>query len=189
MRSDSAAAPSSLLLSAQFDRGSRSHGEQHAEVPDVAVQEHQDRGDDADRDRDDPRDLGQRHAAILPRVVAGPALTPPLALDYLDELSTDIRAAVVLGADGELAASSLAEERAGRMRELVLELLERAGDAWDGDGEGEPSQVEVGLTAGSVFVVHGTHWTIAVLTGRYALSSLMFYDLRSVIADLGEPGT
>ena len=118
--------------------------------------------------------------------MAGPALTPPLALDYLDELSTDIRAAVVLAADGEVAASSFGEERAATMRELVLELIERAGDAWGGDGE--PSQVEVALTAGTVFAVRGAHWTIAVLSGRYALSSLMFYDLRSVVADLGEPG-
>jgi predicted regulator of Ras-like GTPase activity (Roadblock/LC7/MglB family) len=116
--------------------------------------------------------------------VAGPALTPPLALDYLDELSTDIRAAVVLDAQGKLAASSFEGERAERMRALVVELLEHAGDAWGGDGE--VGQVEVGMTAGAVFAVRGAAWTIAVLTGRYALSSLMFYDLRSVVSDLGE---
>jgi predicted regulator of Ras-like GTPase activity (Roadblock/LC7/MglB family) len=115
--------------------------------------------------------------------VAGPALTPPLALEYLDELSTDIRAAVVLDAGGKLAASSLDGDRADEMRALSLELLEHAGDAWT--GEGEVSQVEVATTAGAVFAVRGGNWTIAVLTGRYALSSLMFYDLRSVVADLG----
>lgn len=116
--------------------------------------------------------------------MAGPPLTPPLALEYLDELSTDIRAAVVLGAGGKLAASSLEGERGEQLRELVLELIERAGDAWGGDGD--IGQVEVGLTAGAVFAVRGGGWTVAVLTGRYALSSLMFYDLRSVVSDLGE---
>ncbi|MEA2403518.1 MAG: hypothetical protein QOE08_165 [Thermoleophilaceae bacterium] len=116
--------------------------------------------------------------------MAGPALTPPLALEYLDELSTDIRAAVVLGADGKLAASSLDGDRGEQMRALVLELLEQAGDAWGGDGD--LGQVEVGMTAGAVFAVRGHGWTVAVLTGRYALSSLMFYDLRSVVSDLGE---
>ena len=116
--------------------------------------------------------------------MAGPALTPSLALDYLDELSTDIRATVVLDAGGELAASSLEGERGDEMRELVLELLEGADAAWN--GEGEPAQVEVGMTGGAVFAVRGGHWTVAVLTGRYALSSLMFYDLRAVISDLGE---
>ena len=115
--------------------------------------------------------------------MAGPALTPALALDYLDELSTDIRASLVLDSHGELAASSLDGERGERMRELVLTLLEQAGGAWKGDGE--VSQVEVGLTAGGVFALRGGDWTIAVLTGRYALSSLMFYDLRSVVSDLG----
>ena len=33
-----------------------------------------------------------------------PALTPALAVDYVRELSADVRAVVVLGADGELAA-------------------------------------------------------------------------------------
>jgi predicted regulator of Ras-like GTPase activity (Roadblock/LC7/MglB family) len=129
--------------------------------------------------------LGEGHAAILAVLVAGPALTPPLALEYLDELSTDIRAAVVLDAGGKLAASSLEGERADQMRALTLELLDQARDAWD--GEGDVSQVEVGTTAGAVFAVRGESWTIAVLSGRYALSSLMFYDLRSVVADLGAP--
>ena len=115
--------------------------------------------------------------------MAGPALTPPLALEYLDELSTDIRAAVVLDAGGKLAASSLEGERAEQMRAFTLELLDQAAEAWN--GEGDLSQVEVGTTAGAVFAVRGESWTIAVLSGRYALSSLMFYDLRSVVSDLG----
>jgi hypothetical protein len=115
--------------------------------------------------------------------VAGPALTPALALDYLDELSTDIRAAVVLDGGGELAASSWDDdERAGRMRELVGELLARAAAVAPDAGV---DQVEVTTADGSVFAVRGSDWTVAVVAGRKPLSSLMFYDLRRVVSDLG----
>jgi hypothetical protein len=117
--------------------------------------------------------------------VADSALTPELALDYLQELSTDVRAAVLLGGAGRLvAAGPDAEgERGERMGELVGELFERADVAAAGGSRVE--QVEVTLAAGAVFAVRGAHWTLAVVANRYALPSLMFYDLRSVIHDLG----
>ena len=116
--------------------------------------------------------------------MAGPALTPALALDFLAELSTDIRAGVLLDSDGALAASWQGDdERGERVRELALELLEQADAA---GGTTKPAQVEVGLPGGSVFCVRRGGWAIAVVTGRYALSSLMFYDLRKVLEDLGE---
>ncbi len=34
--------------------------------------------------------------------------------------------------------------------------------------------------------VRAEGWTIAVVAGRFALPSLMFYDLRAVLSDLGE---
>jgi hypothetical protein len=116
--------------------------------------------------------------------VAEPALTPSLALDYLDELSVDIRAAAVLDGSDELAAhTGDSPERAERMRKLVLELLERAGQAVPGTDEAP--EVEVSTPNGAVFAVRENGWTIAVVTGRYALSSLMLYDLRRVAEDLG----
>ena len=117
--------------------------------------------------------------------MAGPALTPALALDYLAELSTDIRAGVLLDSSGELAASWEGDDARGeRVRELLTELLERA-HAAAGNGE-PPAQIEVSTAAGGVFCVREGGWTIGVVTGRYALSSLMFYDLRKVLEDLGE---
>jgi hypothetical protein len=116
--------------------------------------------------------------------VAGPALTPALALEYLGELSTDIRAGVLLDSGGGLAASWDGDgERGERVRELVSELLERV-DAEAGGGD-PPEQVEVSTGTGGVFCVRSADWTIAVVAGRYALSSLMFYDLRKVLEDLG----
>ena len=125
-----------------------------------------------------------RGTALFCRSVAGPALTPALALDYLDELSTDIRAAVVVDGAGNVAASSWDDDagRAGRMRDLVGELLGRAAQTAP---EAGIDQVEVTTGEGSVFAVRGTDWTIAVVAGRRPLSSLMFYDLRNVVSDLG----
>lgn len=115
--------------------------------------------------------------------MAGPALTPALALDYLAELSTDIRAGVLLDADDNLAAAwGGDEERGARVRELAIDLLERV-DAAAGDGD-PPRQVETWTLSGAVYCVRDRGWTIAVVTGRYALSSLMFYDLRKVLEDL-----
>ena len=118
--------------------------------------------------------------------MASAALTPELALDYLGELSADIEAAVVLDRANDLAASTEADPaRAARLRELVVELLDRTAEIDDRMGA---DQVEVSTDRGSVFAVRGKHWSIAVATGRPALSSLMFYDLRHVIRELGEPG-
>jgi hypothetical protein len=114
--------------------------------------------------------------------VAGPALTPALALDYLDELSADIESVVVLDKEGRVAAATGEDdERKERMRELVVALLDRAADAVEG-----ADQLEVTSAEGSVFAVRGSDWTVAVVAGRKPLASLMFYDLRNVVSDLGQ---
>ncbi len=113
--------------------------------------------------------------------VPDPALTPDLALDYLGELSTDITAAVVVDSQGDVAAVTGDDrERGEKMRTLALELLDGAASAGD-----DVDQVEVVTGAGSVFAVRGDSWTVAVVAGRQPLASLMFYDLRNVVRDLG----
>jgi hypothetical protein len=115
--------------------------------------------------------------------VAEAVLTPALALDYLDELSTDIRGGVVLDGAGKLAASWHGDEDRGeQMREPLLELLSRADAAVP--GRSEATAVEVAAGRGSVFAVRSDRWTLAVVTGRLVLSSLMFFDLRHVLDDL-----
>jgi hypothetical protein len=124
-----------------------------------------------------------RGTPLFSRSVAGPALTPALALDYLDELSTDIEAAVVLDAGNRLAAATGDDdERKERMRQLTIELLDNAARVVPESGI---DQLEVTTSEGSVFAVRGKDWTVAVVAGRKPLSSLMFYDLRNVVADLG----
>jgi hypothetical protein len=71
-------------------------------------------------------------------------------------------------------------ERGEKMRTLALELLDAAAETGDG-----VDQVEVVTSGGSVFAVRGESWTVAVVAGRQPLSSLMFYDLRNVVRDLG----
>jgi predicted regulator of Ras-like GTPase activity (Roadblock/LC7/MglB family) len=109
-----------------------------------------------------------------------PALTPDLALEYLGQLSTDIKASVLVAADGRAAAASRPGDAGDQLRELTTELFERAAKA-----DGDPvSQVEVSTGDGAVYAVRDERWTVAVVTGRFALSSLMFYDLRKVLSDL-----
>jgi hypothetical protein len=120
--------------------------------------------------------------------VPEPALTPTLALDYLDELSTDIRGAVLLDSAGAVAAGWHGDaERAERLREPLRELLRRA-DAATADG-GPATQVEVTTGRGAVFCVRDERWTLAAVTGRFALPSLVFYDLRHVLRDLAPEGS
>jgi predicted regulator of Ras-like GTPase activity (Roadblock/LC7/MglB family) len=124
-----------------------------------------------------------RGTPLFCRSVAGSALTPALALDYLGELSTDIEAVVVIDNDGRVAAATGDDDdRAERMRELFVALLDRAAAAAPESGV---DQLEVTTAEGSVFAVRGREWTVGVVAGRKPLASLMFYDLRNVVSDLG----
>lgn len=107
-------------------------------------------------------------------------LSPELALEYLAELSTDIKASVIVSADGRTAAASRPGGPGDRMRDLTRQLFTDADTADD-----DPvTQVEVSTGAGAVYAVRDERWIVGVVTGRFALSSLMFYDLRRVLADL-----
>jgi hypothetical protein len=99
-----------------------------------------------------------------------PTLTPPLALDYLRELSADIVAGVVLDAEGALLAGP---EDLG---EAARDLMAAAGDA---------EEVHVNMADGSIFAARSGKHAVVVVCGRFALPSLIRYDLRLVLADLG----
>jgi hypothetical protein len=99
-----------------------------------------------------------------------PTLTPPLALDYLRELSADIRAGVVLDARGTVLAGPEALHDAAR------DLMTAAGDA---------QEVHVSTADGGVFAARSEQHAVVVVCGRLALPSLIRYDLRLVLADLG----
>jgi hypothetical protein len=118
--------------------------------------------------------------AILERGTAGysrarrmsPAstpLTPTLALDYLRELSADIRAGVVLDPSGKLLAGP--EELADAARDLIA-------------AAGAAREIHVANADGTVFAARSDRHTVVVVCGRLALPSLIRYDLRRVLADL-----
>jgi hypothetical protein len=98
-----------------------------------------------------------------------PALTPELALEYLRELSADIRSGVVLAADGRLLAGP--EPLADQARALLAALP-------------DADEVEVATADGIVFAVRSSQHAVVLVCGRLALGSLHRYDLRMVLSDL-----
>ena len=98
-----------------------------------------------------------------------PTLTPPLALDYLRELSADIRSGVVLDPGGALLAGPEA------LGEPARDLLGAAGSA---------EEIHVTTPDGAVFAARSDQHALVVVCGRFALPSLIRYDLRLVLGDL-----
>jgi hypothetical protein len=110
------------------------------------------------------------------------ALTPAVALEELREMSSGVRAAVLLDARGELAA--VATDPGVEAGELELETLARELlEATDRVG-GAPGGVEVTAPSGAVFALRAGEWTVIAVAARDALSSLMFYDLRHTVGRL-----
>ena len=98
-----------------------------------------------------------------------PALTPEDALARLREISPDVRDAVVLDAAGALLA--------GRS-----DLAAAAGDLLASTGA---AAVEVADERGAVFAARSARHAIVAVAARPALASLMFFDLRALLDDLG----
>jgi hypothetical protein len=99
------------------------------------------------------------------------------ALAFLGEMSPDLRAAAILDSGGAVLAASGDH---GRWREEARALLEVA----DGAG-GEPvEQVHVATEQGEVFALRHAGLAAIVVTDRFALASLMFFDMRSTLRDL-----
>jgi predicted regulator of Ras-like GTPase activity (Roadblock/LC7/MglB family) len=96
-------------------------------------------------------------------------------------MSPDLRAGAILESDGLVLAAS---DRPERWREDVATLLEVA----DGAG-GEPvDQAHIATEQGEVFVVRHMGLTAIAVTDRFALASLLFFDMRAVLRDLSEGG-
>ena len=113
-------------------------------------------------------------------------LTAETAPSFLCELSADARAAVVLDPRGELAGASEEGERGERLGQLARELLAAVETA---AGDDPVAEAEAQGTGGSVYVVRREGWTLAVVARRSALSSLMLYDARVVLARVEEVGS
>jgi len=102
-----------------------------------------------------------------------PALTPDLALEYVHELSADVRAGVVLDdADERLAGPD-------RLAAPARALL-RAG--------GEAAELEVATADGVVCAVRSAGHRAVAVCGRFAIGGVVRQDLRAALAALeGRP--
>jgi predicted regulator of Ras-like GTPase activity (Roadblock/LC7/MglB family) len=106
------------------------------------------------------------------------------ALDRLQEISSQVRAAVVFDRKGKVLASTLADEQ--RAEEVAREARGLLDDA-EARGHGEFAQLEVALQQGSVFVVRHDERLIAATTPPDPTVGLVFYDLKSCLRELEQP--
>lgn len=112
-------------------------------------------------------------------VVSGEAAAGALA--YLTEMSPDLRGAAIVGPGGKVLAASGEPDR---WREDAAALFEAA----DRAGEEPVEQVHVGTEQGEVFALRHAGLAAVAVTERFALASLTFFDMRSLLRDLAAGG-
>jgi hypothetical protein len=99
------------------------------------------------------------------------------ALAFLAGMSPDLRGAAILGPDGSVLAASGAPSR---WREDAAALFAVADSA-----EGVAiEQVHIATGQGEVFALRHEGLAAVAVTDRFALASLMLFDMRSVLRDL-----
>ena len=106
-------------------------------------------------------------------------LTPAGLPARLRELSADVRAVLLLDARSEAVGVD------GGPPELVDEakaLISAADRAAPG---GPPEELEVQFPRGAVYVVRREPWALAAVAGRGSLSSLVRWDMRVLLSELG----
>lgn len=100
------------------------------------------------------------------------------ALAFLAEMSPDLRGAAILGGDGAVLAATGDETE--RWREDAAALFTVADAA-----EGVPvEQVHVATEQGEVFAIRNEGLAAVAVTERFALASLMLFDMRAVLRDV-----
>jgi hypothetical protein len=99
------------------------------------------------------------------------------ALAYLTEMSPDLRGAAVFGPGGEVLAGSGHADRWREDAAALFEVADRAG--------GEPvEQVHIGAEQGEVFALRHAGLAAVAVTERFALASLVLFDMRTMLRDL-----
>ncbi len=121
---------------------------------------------------------------IFTQVMDASAATVPsgesaeAALAFLGEMSPDLRGAAILGPDGRvLAASGEEPERWGEDAAALFALADAA--------EGTPvEQIHIATEQGEVFAIRNRGLSAVSVTERFALASLMLFDMRSMLREL-----
>jgi predicted regulator of Ras-like GTPase activity (Roadblock/LC7/MglB family) len=103
------------------------------------------------------------------------------ALSFLAEMSPDLRGAAILDSAGAVLAAFDQPQRWGEDVAALLAVADRAGE--------EPvEQVHIATEQGEVFAIRHAGLTAVAVTERFALSSLLFFDMRSILRDLAGGG-
>lgn len=103
------------------------------------------------------------------------------ALAYLAEMSPDLRGAAILAGDGAVLAASDRPERWREDGAALLAVADRAGE--------EPvEQLHIATEQGEVFALRHAGLAAVAVTDRFALASLLLFDLRSILRDLAAGG-
>jgi predicted regulator of Ras-like GTPase activity (Roadblock/LC7/MglB family) len=114
-------------------------------------------------------------------VLACGSMDPAQALADLTEISSQIRAAVLLDGDGTMLASTLEGERAERLAGAARDLLAAAEKEREGI-----VQMEAATLEGSVFAVREDGHVIAATTTAEPTVGLVFYDLKSALRAIAD---
>jgi hypothetical protein len=105
------------------------------------------------------------------------------ALAFLTEMSPDLRGAAILGPEEEVLAATGEEQE--RWREDAAALFAAADAA-----EGVPvEQVHIATEQGEVFAIRSAGLAAITVTDRFALASLMLFDMRSTLRQLAVPNS
>jgi hypothetical protein len=99
------------------------------------------------------------------------------AVSYLEEISPEMRGCAILDTNGEVLAASGSEDG---WAEAAGSLLAAA----DAAGEEPASHAHVATGDGEAFCVRDGGLAAVAVTDRFALASLMFFDLRAAIREI-----
>jgi predicted regulator of Ras-like GTPase activity (Roadblock/LC7/MglB family) len=106
-----------------------------------------------------------------------PAESAAAALAFLEEMSPDMRGGAILAADGSVMAASGNPQRWAEDAAALFEVADRAG--------AEPvEQVHIATEQGEVFALRHEGLAAVSVTDRFALASLLFFDMRAVLREL-----
>ncbi len=103
------------------------------------------------------------------------------ALAFLTEMSPDLRGGAILDSEGAVLAASGHPDRWREDVAALLGVADRAG--------GEPvEQVHIATEQGEIFALRHAGLVAVAVSERFALASLMFFDMRSTLRDLAGGG-
>jgi len=103
------------------------------------------------------------------------------ALAFLAEMAPDLRGAAILDASGAVLAATDEPRRWEEDVAALLAVADRAG------GEAV-EQIHIATEQGEVFAIRNAGLAAVAVTERFALASVLFFDLRSILRDLAGGG-